>query len=279
MHQDILNSLEKCHQDTTGRIEAVFRFDPCLALFAGHFPGAPMLPGVVQIEMVRSLVERAENRPLEINHIKKTKFLKPIVPGDQITVEIESCVKADGTSVTARLSVGDVTAGTLRMTLGPTEMTLGPVEMTLGPKGSSEGGPMTAYPDVLDLIPHRPPFVMIDHILEITSDTIVAEKTFSENDYGTRDRFVLEGILIEAAAQSVAAKQGYDHLDGQGDSGRGMLVSVGNLDFFSKAKASTPLGILVEKQTQVGNFKILTVSISQDKAAVAKGTIQLFVEP
>lgn len=126
MHQDILNALEKFHQDATGGIEAKFRFDPGLALFAGHFPGAPMLPGVVQIEMVRLMVERAENRPLEINHIKKTKFLKPIIPGDQIKVEIESCAKADGTSVTARLSVGGVTAGTLRMTLGPVKMNQGP---------------------------------------------------------------------------------------------------------------------------------------------------------
>ncbi len=138
---------------------------------------------------------------------------------------------------------------------------------------------MTAYPDVLGLIPHRPPFVMIDQIIDITCDAIIAEKTFLENDYGTRGRFVLEGILIEAAAQSVAAKQGYDQLGCEGEPGLGMLVSIANLDFFSRAKTGIPLRILVEKQTQVENFSILTVSISQEKSTVAKGTIQLFVEP
>ncbi len=121
MHHDILRSLGKFHQDETGRIEAEFCFDPDMALFKGHFPGAPMLPGVVQIEMVRLLLERAENRPLQIIHIKKNKFLKPIVPGDHIKVEIEPCAKAGATSVRARLLVGEETAGTLRMTLGPME--------------------------------------------------------------------------------------------------------------------------------------------------------------
>lgn len=138
---------------------------------------------------------------------------------------------------------------------------------------------MTPYPDLLDLIPHRPPFVMIDHIIDITDDAIVTEKTFLEKDYGTRGRFVLEGILIEAGAQSVAAKQGYDQLGSEGDPSRGMLVSVGNFDFFARAKTGIPLHILVKKQTQVGSFSILTVSISQETSAVAKGTIQLFVEP
>ena len=122
MHHDILRSLKKFHQNETGRIEAEFSFDPDMALFKGHFPGAPMLPGVVQIEMVRLMLERAENRPLQINHIKKIKFLKPIVPGDHIRVEIESCAKAGIISVAARLWVGEETAGTLRMTLAPMEV-------------------------------------------------------------------------------------------------------------------------------------------------------------
>ena len=138
---------------------------------------------------------------------------------------------------------------------------------------------MNAYPDVLDLIPHRPPFVMIDHIIEITDDAIIAEKTFHHNDYGTRHHFVLEGILIETAAQTVAARQGYDNLDCEGEPGRGMLVSIGKLDYFSRAKTGTALRILAKNKTQVGNFSIVTITISQENATVASGTIQLFMEP
>ena len=78
---------------------------------------------------------------------------------------------------------------------------------------------MTIYPDVQSLIPHRPPFVMVDQIVGISEETIIAEKTFLDDDYGTRDNFVLEGILIETAAQTVAAKQGFDNLNNKKKTG------------------------------------------------------------
>jgi len=137
---------------------------------------------------------------------------------------------------------------------------------------------MTVYPDIKSLIPHGHPFVMVDNIVDITQNSIVTEKTFQNNDYGTRDNFVLEGILIEAAAQTVAVKHGFDNLSFDKKPGRGMLVSVGKLDFFSRARTKIPLKILAEKQTEVGKFTILTIFISQDNSPVARGTLQLFME-
>lgn len=137
---------------------------------------------------------------------------------------------------------------------------------------------MTVYPDVKSLIPHSHPFVMVDNIVDLTCDFIVTEKTFQNNDYGTRDNFVLEGILIEAAAQTVAAKHGFDNLSCDKKPGRGMLVSIGNLDFFSRARTNIPLKILAQKQTEVGKFTILSIFISQDNFPVARGTLQLFME-
>jgi len=121
MHQDILKSLEKFQQDTSGHIEANLRFDPDLPVFKGHFPEVPMLPGVMQIEIVRLMLEKAGNQPLRIIQIKKNKFLKPIVPGDHISLGIDSCCNADIISVTARLSVEEEIAGKLKMTLSPME--------------------------------------------------------------------------------------------------------------------------------------------------------------
>jgi len=138
---------------------------------------------------------------------------------------------------------------------------------------------MMHYPDILTLIPHRPPFVMIDHIIEITRDAIIVEKTFHDNDYGTRGHLILEGVLIEVAAQAVAAKQGYEDLNCPGKPKRGMLVSVSHTDFFSRAKINVPLRIFAEKKNQVGDFSILAISITQEDTPVAEGTIQIFLEP
>jgi len=121
MHEDILRSIKNFFTINIGHIEAHFCFDKDLALFQGHFPGKPMLPGVMQIEMVRVMVEMTQKMPFMINHIKKIKYLKPIFPGDHIKVKIELSEQNNSMAVSAILFVDEDRAGTLKMILSPVQ--------------------------------------------------------------------------------------------------------------------------------------------------------------
>ncbi|HEY0768538.1 MAG TPA: hypothetical protein VGD47_11325 [Steroidobacteraceae bacterium] len=56
---------------------------------AGHFPGAPILPGVLLLdEMVRA-VEQERAHALTRWRIGAAKFLKPVRPGETLTLEHE----------------------------------------------------------------------------------------------------------------------------------------------------------------------------------------------
>lgn len=55
---------------------------------AGHFPGTPVVPGVVVLDEVRMILERRDPS-IFVSGIDQVKFLAPILPGDEITVEIE----------------------------------------------------------------------------------------------------------------------------------------------------------------------------------------------
>ncbi len=66
--------------------------------FSGHFPGHPIMPGVLILEamaqvgcflMMRSLNARAEKKIMYFTGIDKAKFRRPVVPGDQVRFQME----------------------------------------------------------------------------------------------------------------------------------------------------------------------------------------------
>lgn len=66
--------------------------------FNGHFPGTPLMPGVLQIEAIaqagcilflKKLCEDPENTTVVFSSISKAKFRRPVVPGDQLRMDVE----------------------------------------------------------------------------------------------------------------------------------------------------------------------------------------------
>jgi 3-hydroxyacyl-[acyl-carrier-protein] dehydratase len=66
--------------------------------FQGHFPGRPIMPGVLILEAMAQaaalLVYRSVDQPLDGSQIffmsiDRAKFRRPVVPGDRLTLDIE----------------------------------------------------------------------------------------------------------------------------------------------------------------------------------------------
>jgi 3-hydroxyacyl-[acyl-carrier-protein] dehydratase len=66
--------------------------------FQGHYPGHPVMPGVLQVEMmaqasailyVLSNGEESKNKTMFFLGIDKAKFRRPVVPGDRLECKAE----------------------------------------------------------------------------------------------------------------------------------------------------------------------------------------------
>ena len=79
--------------------------------FQGHFPGEPIMPGVLQIEamaqvggilaMLADSKGTAEGKLALFLTIDKAKFRKPVVPGDRLEIRVQVIKKVRGTIIQA----------------------------------------------------------------------------------------------------------------------------------------------------------------------------------
>jgi 3-hydroxymyristoyl/3-hydroxydecanoyl-(acyl carrier protein) dehydratase len=56
--------------------------------FAGHFPGNPLVPGVLLLERTLECAEAKIGRPLSVSAIVQAKFVAPLKPDELAQVEL-----------------------------------------------------------------------------------------------------------------------------------------------------------------------------------------------
>lgn len=72
----------------------------------GHFPGRPVVPGVVLLDRVAAALERCSGQ--RIAAIRQAKFLRPLLPDE----EAELIIDGDGSGLRFRIVHAGVTIAT-----------------------------------------------------------------------------------------------------------------------------------------------------------------------
>jgi len=82
------------------RIVAIKNVTANEPFFNGHFPGYPIMPGVLMVEAIAQAggalllteIPDRDRKLMVFTGIEKAKFRKPVTPGDQLRIEVEVLV-------------------------------------------------------------------------------------------------------------------------------------------------------------------------------------------
>jgi 3-hydroxyacyl-[acyl-carrier-protein] dehydratase len=115
MLRDSFFTIEDFSKDAVS-FKAVVRLHEQHPVFAGHFPGRPVTPGVFTVQMVKECVAYALGEDIRFAVLQNCRFSQTILPGVHHVLEIHGDYEQQGNEwfVKASVQAGDITFLTLK---------------------------------------------------------------------------------------------------------------------------------------------------------------------
>ena len=125
---------------------------------------------------------------------------------------------------------------------------------------------------LVDLIPHRPPWLLVDRVLSRQGGVVEAEKQLSATDPLLAGGELPELLVLEALAQTAAC-----HNAGTLGSHRGLLVAATGLIFDGRAVAGEVVHLRAEKTATMGALVRFSVAARVGDRVIARGEMTFAV--
>ena len=73
------------HQSPISNSEFLIRFNPSHPIFAGHFPGQPIVPGACLVQIAQELLGEYLHQSVCFTSLRNLKFRQAITPDQEVT--------------------------------------------------------------------------------------------------------------------------------------------------------------------------------------------------
>jgi 3-hydroxymyristoyl/3-hydroxydecanoyl-(acyl carrier protein) dehydratase len=136
---------------------------------------------------------------------------------------------------------------------------------------------MTAIDDIQQLIPQRPPFVMIDKLLSVTETATITGFNIPGNNIFVENGVFKEPGLVENIAQTAAASAGYVAHTGNKPVRVGYIGAVNGLQVFALPKAGDELITEITTENQIFDVTLISGKITCNGQLIAQCKMKIFI--
>ncbi len=122
-------------------------------------------------------------------------------------------------------------------------------------------------------IPHRPPMLMIDEVVEQSDDHIVCRKTFSEREYFFQGHYpetpIVPGVMLCEAAMQAGAVLLARYVEPNGDKVP-VATRINNVRFKKVLRPGNTVDIAVDLTDRMSDVFFLTGKVTHDGKIAAR---------
>lgn len=127
------------------------------------------------------------------------------------------------------------------------------------------------------LVPHKPPMLMIDRLLEVRERASVSEIEIMKDNVLLEDGDkICDAFYLEMVAQSTAAFNGFKNMKNGESSIEGFLLGIKNLEILDSAVVGDKLRVCTHEVAKFDGFAIIKGEIFKGENLVARGEIKIW---
>ncbi len=241
------------------------------ACFEGHFPGRPILPGVVLLDLALQALARIRERPAPLHGIAFARLRQLVVPADRLELQAR---ELDGAQVRIDLRRQAELVANAQLILGPPDS---PPTTGVGPDPA--GPPPPGVPELDALLPHRPPMRLVESVVAETAEGLVCTARVPAACALAHHGFAPALAGIEAAAQTAAVWEALRRSrSGAAGARIGYLVALRDVALYAeRIPVDVPLLAAVRLEAAAPPLTHYRVEAWFDGKALLQGTIATYL--
>ncbi|MFA5072964.1 MAG: radical SAM protein [Nitrospirota bacterium] len=131
--------------------------------------------------------------------------------------------------------------------------------------------------DAARVVPHKPPMLLLDRLLEVKERTAVSEMTVRKDMiFVDKHEKLNETSYPEIMSQALAAMEGFRTLNSLNPHQEGFLLGIKKFEILGSAYVGDVLRITISKIAKLGDFGIIRGEVTNEGTVIARGELKVW---